>query len=134
MLGFVINDDHTNNCNFRYLAIDETDRMLEKGHFEELQKLLDRINENEVHRKKRQNFIFSATLTLTHAPPRYVAQKKGKKKSKKQPAKMTPAQKLDKIMKTVGLSDPKIVDITEGSGWCIVFFSHLLLFLQNIYC
>ncbi|XP_034242516.1 ATP-dependent RNA helicase DDX24 [Thrips palmi] len=100
----------------KYLAIDETDRMLERGHFEELQKLLFRINEDEAHRKKRQNFIFSATLTLTHAPPRYVAQKKGKKKLKKPPSKLTPAQKLDNIMKTVGLSDPKIVDITEGSG------------------
>lgn len=102
----------------KYLAIDETDRMLERGHFEELQKLLDRINENEEHRKKRQNFIFSATLTLTHAPPRYVAQKKGKKKNfkKLETNKMTPAQKLEKIMKTVGLSDPKVVDITQASG------------------
>ena len=98
------------------MAIDETDRMLEKGHFEELQKLLVRINEDDAYRVKRQNFIFSATLTLTHALPRYVAQKKIKKKSKKPPAKLTPAQKLDNIMKTVGLSDPKIVDITEGSG------------------
>ena len=42
--------------NLRYLAIDETDRMLEKGHFEELHKLLEMINSNKPHNcKKRQN-------------------------------------------------------------------------------
>jgi len=30
--------------NLRFLAIDETDRMIEKGHFEELEKLLKLIN------------------------------------------------------------------------------------------
>lgn len=57
---------------FRYLAIDETDRMLEKGHFEELQELLEVLNANEEHKKKRQNFIFSATLTIVHDPPSYL--------------------------------------------------------------
>lgn len=57
---------------FRYLAIDETDRMLERGHFAELKDLLERINLNEKHKKKRQNFIFSATLTIVHDPPSYI--------------------------------------------------------------
>lgn len=104
--------------NIRYLAIDETDRMLEKGHFEELQRILEKINEDEALKQKRQNFVFSATLTLTHEPPRYVMKKKGKKKGKghPEPARLTPAQKLASIMKTVGLTDPKVVDITETSG------------------
>ena len=100
----------------RYLAIDETDRMLEKGHFEELQKILEKINEHEDHREKRQNFVFSATLTLTHEPPRYVMKKKSKKKGMQPTVRLTPAQKLASIMKTVGLTDPKVVDITEASG------------------
>lgn len=100
----------------RYLAIDETDRMLEKGHFEELQKILEKINENDAHKPKRQNFVFSATLTMTHEPPRYVMKKNGKKKGQAPAARLTPAQKLASIMKTVGLTDPKIVDITDSSG------------------
>lgn len=54
---------------FRYLAIDETDRMGEKGHFEELQKLLEMIRADGVGR--RQNFVMSATLGLVHKPPAY---------------------------------------------------------------
>ncbi|KAK3927781.1 ATP-dependent RNA helicase DDX24, partial [Frankliniella fusca] len=108
---------HLSNVDsLRYLAIDETDRMLEKGHFEELQKILEKINDNEAHKKKRQNFVFSATLTMTHEPPRYVMKKKGKKKGQPPAARLTPAQKLSSIMKTVGLTDPKIVDITDSSG------------------
>ncbi|KAJ8932924.1 hypothetical protein NQ314_014341 [Rhamnusium bicolor] len=30
--------------NIRFLAIDETDRMLERGHFQELHDLLERVN------------------------------------------------------------------------------------------
>jgi ATP-dependent RNA helicase DDX24/MAK5 len=30
--------------NLRFLAVDETDRMIEKGHFEELEKILKLIN------------------------------------------------------------------------------------------
>ena len=56
----------------RYLAIDETDRMLEKGHFEELNELLEKINANEKDKKERQNFVFSATLTIVHDPPSYL--------------------------------------------------------------
>ena len=33
-----------NMSNLRFLAIDETDRMIEKGHFEELEKILKLIN------------------------------------------------------------------------------------------
>lgn len=98
----------------RFLAIDETDRMLEKGHFEELERILEKVNTTEANMKKRQNFVFSATLTLTHGAPRYVLQK-GKKKKRKA-GNLTPVQKLSSIMETVGLTNPKVVDITEGSG------------------
>ncbi|KOB70342.1 Uncharacterized protein OBRU01_15386 [Operophtera brumata] len=48
----------------KFLAIDETDRMVERGHFEELTPLLERLNADEVRKASRQNFVFSATLTL----------------------------------------------------------------------
>ena len=53
----------------RYLAIDETDRMVEKGHFEELQQLLEMINADEAKMSARQNFVFSATLSMVHDIP-----------------------------------------------------------------
>lgn len=56
----------------KYLVVDETDRMIEKGHFEELKKLLERLNMESENKTKRQNFIFSATLTMVHDLPDYV--------------------------------------------------------------
>ena len=56
----------------RYLAIDETDRMSEKGHFAELEKILEMISSTE---SKIQRFVMSATLSIVHKAPFY---KKGK--------------------------------------------------------
>lgn len=50
----------------RFLVIDEADRMVEAGHYEELNYILDKINiksDSRTH-KPRQTFIFSATLTM----------------------------------------------------------------------
>ena len=58
-----------------YLAIDETDRMIEKGHFEEMQKLLEVINNPESKNKGRQTFVFSATLSLVHDLPKHLSGK-----------------------------------------------------------
>ncbi|XP_047002062.1 ATP-dependent RNA helicase DDX24 isoform X1 [Schistocerca americana] len=92
----------------RYLAIDETDRMLERGHYEELQKLLERINLDEGRKSSRQNFVFSATLTLVHEPPRHL---KGQARKR-----LTPGQKLQGIISLLGITNPKVVDITQEKG------------------
>lgn len=52
-----------------FLVIDETDRMVEKGHFEELRSILSVLNANEMKKQMRQNFVFSATLTMVHGVP-----------------------------------------------------------------
>ncbi|XP_068227040.1 ATP-dependent RNA helicase DDX24 isoform X2 [Palaemon carinicauda] len=95
--------------NIKYLAIDETDRMVEQGHFEELKKLLEIINGNEAARLRRQNFVFSATLTLVH---------KGKRRVKtKGKVTMTSEIKVKQLAKMIGLKDkPKIVDVTRKFG------------------
>lgn len=59
----------------KYFVVDETDRMVEKGHFEEMHKLLEVINAEDENRKERRNFIFSATLTMVHDLPDYVLSK-----------------------------------------------------------
>jgi len=92
----------------RYLAIDETDRMVEKGHFEELQKILEMINNpNNSGNGRRQTFIMSATLSLTHKPPQHA--KKQKQMSKE--------EKLNELMEAVGVKERrKVVDITRKVG------------------
>lgn len=100
------------------MAIDETDRMVEKGHFQELQGILEVLNRDEEVKTSRQNFVFSATLAFTHEPPQRLKLSKGKKK-KKLPQKLSSQSKLNDIMEMIGMSeDAKIVDITTGKGTC----------------
>ncbi|TRY76400.1 hypothetical protein TCAL_11782 [Tigriopus californicus] len=92
------------------LAIDETDRMLERGHFEELHNLLELINSDEDLMQQRQNFIFSATLSLVHAAPQHLKQKKRKKE-------LTPSEKLNGLMSLIGVKfRRKVVDLTSKGG------------------
>jgi len=90
----------------KYLAIDETDRMVEKGHFEELQKLLEKLNSAETKNANRQTFIMSATLSLVHKKPAHVKKKQ-----------MTPEQKLAELIEGIGVKQRrKVVDITRKVG------------------
>ncbi|XP_060536730.1 ATP-dependent RNA helicase DDX24 [Cylas formicarius] len=98
-------------ASIKFLAIDETDRMLERDHFQELHSLLEKINLDDDKRKARQNFVFSATLTLVHDLPKHLTKKKFRKIGS-----MTPEQKLQKIMDSLGVTKPKVVDISEGKG------------------
>jgi len=63
--------------------------MVEKGHFEELHHLLELINANEEKKLRRQNFVFSATLTLVHQVPKHLIHKKA--------ASLTQEEKLEKV-------------------------------------
>lgn len=95
-----------------FLVIDETDRMVEKGHFEELRSLLKVINENEEKKQSRQNFIFSATLTLVHDLPEHMQKRNYGKRPKF--VKQTTEMKLQSFIEELGISQPKIVDITSS--------------------
>ncbi|XP_024080830.1 ATP-dependent RNA helicase DDX24 [Cimex lectularius] len=95
----------------KFLAIDETDRMLERDHFPELRSLLESINSNPLTAKKRQNFVFSATLTLVHDVPSYIKQKKRNRAKG-----LTPEQKLKSLVESIGMENYKIVDITKAKG------------------
>ena len=100
-------------ASIRYLAIDETDRMAEKGHFEELQRLLEMANSKKEEAggagqgRERQTFIMSATLAMVHKPPKHA--KKQKQKSSE--------EKIGEIMTMVGVRERrKVVDITRKTG------------------
>ncbi|XP_011866612.1 PREDICTED: ATP-dependent RNA helicase DDX24 [Vollenhovia emeryi] len=99
----------------RYLAIDETDRMMEKGHFQELHDLLEKINANPAKLQKRQIFVFSATLTMVHDLPDYLDRKK-KRYARSKICKLTSDQKLQKIIQLLKIKNPKVVDLTKESG------------------
>ncbi|XP_057715598.1 ATP-dependent RNA helicase DDX24 [Corythoichthys intestinalis] len=103
----LIKEKHPHLLNLRRLktlVIDEADRMVERGHFAELESLLEMLNTTHFN-PKRQNFVFSATLTMSHTLPMRVLQKK----------KMT--QQTDKVallMEKVGMkSKPKVIDLTR---------------------
>ncbi|XP_056623122.1 ATP-dependent RNA helicase DDX24 [Triplophysa dalaica] len=96
----------------RCLVIDEADRMVEKGHFSELESLLEMLNTSQFN-PKRQTFIFSATLTMVHGLPLRLQQKK-KKKKKTAAGRTEQRSKLQLLMEKVGMKDkPKIIDLTR---------------------
>lgn len=106
--------------------------MLEKGHFQELHNILQKLNLDEEKKSVRQNFVFSATLTLIHEIPRHILSKK-KLGSKKKIADMTPSQKLQNIIDTLGMNNPKVVDITQGVGTIYNhFFTNFVLNIPNV--
>lgn len=98
----------------KYLVIDEADRMTEKGHFDELRKLSNLLKRYET---QRQVFVFSATLTLTHSPPKRLNLFKPNKKNKKN--KINETQKMNTIIEMLSMRSnrTKVIDLTrEGIG------------------
>lgn len=93
---------------FRYLALDETDRLLEQGHFAELRMLLELANRDENMVCRRQNFVFSATLTMSHELPARIGDKRKRQREE--------SMKLEKLLSLVGVRPKaKIVDLTASA-------------------
>lgn len=108
---FTEGNKHLNKLeDIHFLAIDETDRMIEKGHFDELKLILEKLNADPVKKAQRQNFVFSATLTMVHDLPKYLHQKNAGRKNKLQ--KQSVDEKLQILIQQLGISQPKVVDIT----------------------
>ncbi|KAK6100964.1 DEAD/DEAH box helicase family protein [Brugia pahangi] len=90
------------------LVVDETDRMIEKGHFEDLQHILDTLRKNAS--KKLQTFVFSATLTYTHPA--------SKKHGDVNADKIDTDGKISRLIEITGIRKEKhrIIDITGERG------------------
>ncbi|XP_077411514.1 ATP-dependent RNA helicase DDX24 [Vanacampus margaritifer] len=103
----LIKERHPHLLNLRHLkslVIDEADRMVERGHFAELESLLEMLNTTYFN-PKRQKFVFSATLTMSHSLPTRVLQKKKKEQL---------TDKVALLMEKVGIkSKPKVIDLTR---------------------
>ncbi|XP_017270147.1 ATP-dependent RNA helicase DDX24 [Kryptolebias marmoratus] len=102
----LINERHPHLLNLRQLkclVIDEADRMVERGHFAQLENLLEMLKETHFN-PKRQTFVFSATLTIAHSLPSRLQKKKN----------LDTRNKVDILMKKVGIkSKPKVIDLTR---------------------
>lgn len=94
----------------KYFVVDEADRMTEKGHFQELKRLIELLKQNE-NVKGRQIFVFSATLTLIHDLPNRLKLTKRKNK----PNKITQSQKLNALISMLGMRSKhtKVIDLTR---------------------
>lgn len=104
----LIKERHPHLLNLRQLrclVIDEADRMVERGHFAELENLLEMLNTTHFN-PVRQTFVFSATLTMAHSLPTRLLQKKKKNLDQR--------NKLEILMEKVGIkSKPKVIDLTR---------------------
>ncbi|VVC39390.1 RNA helicase, DEAD-box type, Q motif,Helicase, C-terminal,ATP-dependent RNA helicase DEAD-box, conserved [Cinara cedri] len=104
------NEPHLMQLNkVKYFVIDEADRMVETAHFPELHLMLEKINLKR--NNKRQNFVFSATLTMVHKAPYRVNIKK-KKHIKKN---LSPEDKLKSLIQLIGMKNPHVVNLTTAN-------------------
>ncbi|KAJ9083634.1 ATP-dependent RNA helicase [Entomophthora muscae] len=106
------NDAYMNKVRgVQYLVLDEADRMVEKGHFKELEFILDHLNRTKVSDdpsekvfKRRQTLVFSATLD------NYLEQSTKHKHSQ---SKNTST--IDSILERIRFKDPKPMRIDLSS-------------------
>ncbi|CAB4017425.1 ATP-dependent RNA helicase ddx24-like, partial [Paramuricea clavata] len=91
-------EQHLSNINnLQSLVIDEADRMIQEGHYQELSYLMDKVNNSsEKMLSKLQKFVFSATLTYSSTS----------KKNK--------MDNFDTLLKKIGLREKsKVIDLTR---------------------
>ncbi|KAK3767116.1 hypothetical protein RRG08_017989 [Elysia crispata] len=89
------------------LVLDEADRLVEKGHYEELTKLLELLNKSPRRAKNRQTFVMSATLTMDISVPKRLLNK-----GKKLPPEEDKIKSL--IEKTCLSGKPSVIDLTPA--------------------
>ncbi|KAJ1911557.1 ATP-dependent RNA helicase [Mycoemilia scoparia] len=96
--------------NIKFLVLDEADRMLERGHFKELKDIFKAVNEPSSEPKKRQTFVFSATLCKDlNFRERRVFKKNGNK--------VKPGS-MEELLSEIKFQDesPKLIDVTTNEG------------------
>lgn len=114
------------------LVIDEADRMVQKGHFEEMIKIIDTVKESKPFRQDDTSYrvyLFSATLTFLHELPdrfkptalatRESKQKKSKEKKNIDPKEHTKKNKIRKLLSLFGIerADTRIIDLNDDSSF-----------------
>ena len=91
-----------------------------------MHQLLEMVNADEKKKLARQNFVFSATLSMVHDIPAYLLKKKRKKK-------LSPTEKLREITEVIGVKEKaKVVDLTTEKGKGVIYFRILVKFLHKL--
>jgi len=110
------------------LVIDEADRMVEKGHFEETIKIVDIMKESKGYRDddcQYRVYLFSATLTFLHELPDRLKlfslsdkTKKSKQKAPIDPKSHNKKNKLRRLLSLFGIerSDTKLIDLNDETS------------------
>lgn len=113
------------------IVIDEADRMVQKGHFEEMVKIIDTIKESKQYRQDffpYKVYLFSATLTFLHELPERFKQnildikqggKKDKEKKHVDPKEHTKKNKIRKLLALFGIErvETRIIDLNDDSSF-----------------
>lgn len=115
------------------IVIDEADRMVQKGHFEEMLKIIDIVKESKTYRlddHPYRVFLFSATLTFLHELPSRFKTKSILTKDSKMPNTkkkgLTPApeeqtkkKKIKQMLSLFGIerSETRIIDLNDESSF-----------------
>lgn len=123
-------DKHSIAC-IRTLVVDEGDRMMQKGHFNEMIKLIDIIKDSKKYRDIEfifRVYLFSATLIFIHElPERYrcdldkkkvnFSQIKGSKNSNNQ--EINKKGKINQMLSILGIDkeDTSIIDINSAKTY-----------------
>ncbi|PVV01511.1 hypothetical protein BB560_004069 [Smittium megazygosporum] len=89
----------------KFLVLDEADRLVEKGHFNELSQIIHVVNQGSSGQIKRQTMVFSATLAKDLSFGR---------KNKPAPKQKTTENSMQKLVNTLKFRDPvpKFIDLT----------------------
>ncbi|GBG24556.1 ATP-dependent RNA helicase DDX24 [Hondaea fermentalgiana] len=101
----------------RYLAVDEADRMFDRGHFPDLQPLVKQLAEsNSGAKHKRQTFLFSATLMTEGAAVDLQKKLKRKRRGSGGPSVSPLVELMDHIgVRKTALCDLSLVAAPEES-------------------
>ncbi|KAJ2712243.1 ATP-dependent RNA helicase [Coemansia spiralis] len=111
------NDAYMNQLrSIRFLAVDEADRMLERGHFKELKFIFKAVNERraEAGDGARQTFVFSATLLKDMELTKRRLSPKAQKRNARRPQ----PGSMEELVERVGFQDesPAFVDVTHADA------------------
>ncbi|KAH7684635.1 DEAD box protein/DEAH protein box helicase, partial [Aphelenchoides avenae] len=88
----------------KLFVVDEIDRMVERGHFDELEMIIRRVK--DLDNTKCQTLVFSATLTFVHTQ---YTRKNGQKG-----VVLTPEDKLKRLVQAAGIrKERKVIDISQ---------------------
>jgi ATP-dependent RNA helicase DDX24/MAK5 len=103
-------NEYLNKINLiKYLVIDEADRMIEKGSFCEMEKILNLVNSHEKSKNSRQNFLFSATLIIN-------SNNEATTQSSQQVIDQERQKKLSKLVDFIQMTrKPHVIDLTTRS-------------------